>query len=309
MIPAYNCSVYLHDALRSVLEQNISEDDMQIEVVDDASTDANVEEIVQKIGKGRVKYFRQAKNVGSLRNFETCINRSKGEIIHLLHGDDRVKPGYYSKMDYLFKLYPESAAAFCRYSYIDEKGLHKFNRDVEMDKDGILQDWLLRIAKVCSVQYVSIAIKRHVYEKLGSYYGLIYGEDWEMWVRMAQFYQVAYTPEILAEYREHSSSITGIKFLNGEILKDTGHVFKLIENYLPERERESTIREARKQSAQYGLHIANLVWEKTRNIKYVNANIKQVMNMYYDFAICRQIVKLYLNIIKSTVAVKSINHN
>ena len=28
-------------------------------------------------------------------------------------------------------------------------------------------------------------------------------EDWEMWVRIAAHYDVAYTPEILAEYRLH----------------------------------------------------------------------------------------------------------
>jgi hypothetical protein len=54
--------------------------------------DNNIEELVKKVGKGRVSYFRQKKqNVGSLRNFETCINRSRGKYIHLLHGDDRVK--------------------------------------------------------------------------------------------------------------------------------------------------------------------------------------------------------------------------
>jgi hypothetical protein len=49
------------------------------------------EELVKKVGKGRVSYFRQKQNVGSLRNFETCINRSRGKYIHLLHGDDELK--------------------------------------------------------------------------------------------------------------------------------------------------------------------------------------------------------------------------
>src|SRR5690606_36819544 len=73
MIPVYNCSQFIPEVLKSVLIQHISEKDMEIEVIDDASTDADVEKIVQKIGKGRIKYFRQSKNVGTLRNFETCI--------------------------------------------------------------------------------------------------------------------------------------------------------------------------------------------------------------------------------------------
>ncbi|HVE60698.1 MAG TPA: glycosyltransferase, partial [Chitinophagaceae bacterium] len=78
MIPAYNCIAFLEKTLESVLIQDYGDDNMQIEVVDDCSTDGNIEELVQKISKGRVGYFRQNTNVGSLRNFETCLNRSKG---------------------------------------------------------------------------------------------------------------------------------------------------------------------------------------------------------------------------------------
>ena len=60
-------------------------------VLCDGSTDLDVEALVMSLGKGRVKYYRQPQNVGSLRNFETCINRANGHLVHLLHGDDRVK--------------------------------------------------------------------------------------------------------------------------------------------------------------------------------------------------------------------------
>jgi glycosyltransferase involved in cell wall biosynthesis len=95
MIPVFNCAQFLKETLESVLSQDLGETLMQIEVVDDASTDTDVAALVNKIGKGRVRYFCQTFNAGSLRNFETCINRSKGKLVHLLHGDDRVKDGFY----------------------------------------------------------------------------------------------------------------------------------------------------------------------------------------------------------------------
>ena len=98
MIPTYNCSQYLIENILSVLEQDPGEEFMQIEVVDDDSTDADVESLVRKHGKGRVGYFRQTRNVGSLRNFETCLNRATGQFIHLLHGDDKVLPGFYKEI-------------------------------------------------------------------------------------------------------------------------------------------------------------------------------------------------------------------
>src|SRR5699024_2853393 len=80
MIPVYNCSEYLQEAMGSVLIQALAPEKMQIEVCDDASTDADVEKWVGEIGEGRVIYYRQTENVGSLRNFETCLNRAKGNL-------------------------------------------------------------------------------------------------------------------------------------------------------------------------------------------------------------------------------------
>jgi glycosyltransferase involved in cell wall biosynthesis len=310
MIPAYNCSQYLPETLESVLAQQIPERDMQIEVVDDCSTDADVEAIVNRIGKGRIKYFRQQKNVGSLRNFETCLNHSKGMYVHLLHGDDRIKTGYYKKMENLISLYPDAAAAFCRYNYIDENGEVKFPRTAEMKEDGIIENWLPRIAEACSVQYASIVVKREVYEELGGFFGLIYGEDWEMWVRIAQKYSFAYTPQILAEYRLHSNSITTSKFLDGGIMKDTRQVIEAIKKYLPNTQRKKIIRRAKRRSAFYGLQIAREIWERTRNIYHVNANIKQVISMWpFNKSIYTQIIKLYFSILISTLGRDKIKAN
>src|SRR5436190_2187342 len=77
MIPAYNCSKYLRTTIESVLVQDPGKDLMQIEVVYDASTDGNIKEMVNSISNGRISYYRQPENKGSLRNFETCLNRSR----------------------------------------------------------------------------------------------------------------------------------------------------------------------------------------------------------------------------------------
>src|SRR5688572_7606167 len=93
MIPVYNCMNYLSQTLSSVLSQDMGVSAMEIVVVDDCSNDGNVEELVNSIGNHRVRYFRQEKNVGSLKNFETCLNIARGHFIHLLHGDDYVMEG------------------------------------------------------------------------------------------------------------------------------------------------------------------------------------------------------------------------
>ncbi len=296
MIPVYNCSEYLTEAIESVLMQNIPEEEMQIEVIDDASTDADVEAIVKQAGKGRVQYFRQKENLGSLRNFQTCINRSCGQFVHILHGDDRVKMGYYEKISTLFQKYPEAGAAFCRYSYIDQDGKRMYHQPSEMKQSGILQDWILRIGIRNVIQFAAITVRRNVYEKLGSFYALTYGEDWEMWVRIASHYPTAYTPDILAEYRKHIASITGQKFLTAAYFTDLTYAMKLIQVQLPAKKRKIILKKSRKFYAYYGLRMANSLWHTFHNKLYVKANINQSLKLHRDIGMYWKIFKIHTKI-------------
>ncbi|QMU27444.1 glycosyltransferase family 2 protein [Adhaeribacter radiodurans] len=291
MIPVYNCSNYLPIVLESVLSQDLGELNMQIEVVDDASTDANVEEIVKSLGKGRVQYYRQPINVGSLRNFETCINRSKGKLVHLLHGDDRVKVGFYEKLTWLFERYPEVGAAFCNYSFIDEFGEKYHDQAPEEKEDGILKNWFLRISKIQRIQFVAMAVRREVYEKLGSFYGTIYGEDWEMWVRIAKNYSVAYTPEIFAEYRRHENSIS-----SGQIANDYARAIYYVQQYLPEDKKKLTAK-AQKECALISLSRANVIWGETRNKKLAFSQVKLALSLNKSPELYYHILKLYIKFI------------
>jgi glycosyltransferase involved in cell wall biosynthesis len=210
MVPAYNCMQYLKATLESILIQDPGPGIMQIEVIDDHSTDGDVAALVQEVGNGRISYFRQSHNVGSLRNFETCINRASGEWLHLLHGDDIVVTGFYNEIKTLFLNYPETGAAFTSFNQIDEDG-KRCGQEVKklLKENGVITDFLFRIAERQRVQPPAIVVKRKVYETLGSFFAVHFGEDWEMWIRIASRFPVAYSPKCLALYRVfHKSSIT-----------------------------------------------------------------------------------------------------
>lgn len=167
MVPAYNCLAYLADTIKSVLAQDWGEEKMQIEVVDDCSTDGDVAALVKAIGNGRVKYYRQEINCGSLRNFETCINRANGHWVHLLHGDDCVKPGFYNEIKSLFLTYNQAGAVFTNNNYIDEAGNVFSVRAELLNKPGIINNFLLKIAQWPRLEPAAIVVKRAVYEQLG----------------------------------------------------------------------------------------------------------------------------------------------
>ena len=256
MIPTYNCTNYLRETLQSVLSQSSDEDDMHIEVVDDCSTQDDPYRLVRELADNRVLFFRQPINKGHVENFNTCLSRSKGKLIHLLHGDDFVAPEFYTKMQNLFDINPDIGAAFCRYTHINENGQTLHTAWLEQEKPGILKDWLFRIAVQQRIQPPSIVVRREVYEALGGFdrRSCCNAEDWEMWVRIASHYSIAYEPSILAHYRIQSKSLTGSSAKSGQNLRDLIEMMKIIAGYLPDERKESLLKQSKKNFAEYYLY-------------------------------------------------------
>lgn len=282
MIPAYNCSQYLIENIRSVLQQAPGPERMQIEVVDDCSTDTDVESLVREISNGRVGFFRQSQNVGSLRNFETCLNRATGHYVHLLHGDDLLNPGFYAEIEKLFTRFPEAGAAFTGFIFVDEQNERLYDNPVLLSEPGILQNWLIRIASSQLIQVPAMVVKRSVYEKLGGFYGVHYGEDWEMWARIAASYPVAHSPERLARYRVHRDNITSRYFLTGQSMTDAIQVVNTIQNYLPSAQRAGAKRAAKKHLAYYFARTSDKIYHLYKKPFVALEQSKRAVNMYFS---------------------------
>lgn len=291
MIPVYNCAAFLPDALNSVLLQAPGPEAMQIQVVDDASTDADVQALVESLGKGRVEYYRQPRNVGSIRNFETCLNRACGYVVHLLHGDDRVRPGFYAKLSYLLHRYPDAGAAVSHYAYIDEAGRPNGVPSAQAETDGLLENWLLRLAEYQRLQYVSTVVRRTVYEALGSFYGNNYGEDWEMWVRIARHYPVAYTPEILADYRGHTNSISWDKIQSGEVVTDLAEVMARVQAHVPLAHRRRLAKISGQHYAHFVISTAYQLAETTKDWAFVHRLVRKSLRLSHHPAIYRHLAR------------------
>lgn len=247
MIPTYNCASFLRETLCSVLAQDPGPEIMQIEVVDDFSTQDDPAGVVAEVGHDRVGFYRQPENVGHCRNFDTCLQRSRGSLIHLLHGDDCVREGFYSKLERAFVDREDIGAAFCRYISMDESGNWQTISPLEQPESGVIPDWLEKIATGQRLQPPSMVVRREVYERLGGFDRRIssYGEDWEMWVRIAAHYPVWYEVEPLALYRVHKSSLTGNTIRTGANARELRQVIEINREHLPQEHAQAWTNRAR----------------------------------------------------------------
>ncbi len=255
MIPTYNCASHLKQTLASVLAQDPGEDVMQIEVIDDRSTADDPAAVVAEVGQGRVSFYQQPDNVGHIRNFETCLQRSRGKWIHILHGDDCIRQGFYRQLQQGFEKQPDIGAAFCRVIKMDEHSHWQQIDPLLQPESGILSNWLERIAVRQRLETPSIAVAREVYEKLGGFDRRIscWGEDWEMWVRIAANYPVWYEVEPLALYRKHSNSLTGNSRRTGKNIRDMRLAIQIAKQHLPETTADRLSNRALEHYALYAL--------------------------------------------------------
>jgi glycosyltransferase involved in cell wall biosynthesis len=257
MIPTYNCGRYLRATIESVLAQDPGAGTMQIEVIDDASATDDPAVVVLQVGAGRVGFFRQEANVGHTRNFETCLQRARGKLVHLLHGDDLVKDGFYRRIQYAFEARPEIGAAFCRYEAIDENDAHLTTARLEQDHAGVIDGWLERIGAGQRLQTPCMVVRRDVYEHLGGFDERLRGaEDWEMWVRIAAHYPVWYEPQPLAVYRLHSGSKSQRSVRSGANVESLRLAIDINRAHLPRETRERITRLAERNCAKASLRRA-----------------------------------------------------
>jgi len=289
MIPVYNCLGYLKETLECILVQAPGPEAMQIVVVDDCSTDGDVRALVQQVGRNRVDYYRQPKNVGSLRNFETCLNRSVGQWVHMLHGDDRVLPGFYAEIEQLFAAYSEAGAAFTNWFH-DQTIL---NNAITETESGLVEDFLIRNAQKLIVQPPAIVVKRTVYEQLGGFFAVHYGEDWEMWTRIAAHFSIAYSPKRLAHYRYmNADSITQKSIISGQNVHDIIKVIDIMQQYLPVRQQQQAKSAAR---LEYATYCANMAYHLSHvNFKSALLQAKGALQLSKD-------PKVYLLLLKYAI--------
>jgi len=209
MIPVHNPTEDLEIALGSVLVQDVQPGDMQIAIVDDGS-DQDVTARVRALDpSGRVEIYRFPGQLGLAGNLNRSIDLSCGHLVHLLHQDDYVLPGFYASMRRAFERAPTAGMAFCRTRIVDGSGRPQKLTSGPQLWSGVVNGWVSKIATRQRVQAPSAVVARSTYEQVGGYReDLRFALDWEMWVRIAVRSAVWYERRALAAYRRHARSET-----------------------------------------------------------------------------------------------------
>ncbi|MGB3693669.1 MAG: glycosyltransferase [Spirulinaceae cyanobacterium] len=200
IIPAYNAEKTIQLTINSVLQQTWS--DFEILVIDDGSNDSTLDKIAT-IADKRIKVLsQQNRGVSASRNLG--ISLAKGEYIAFLDADDLWQPNKLKEQLEALKNNPQAAVAYSWTDYIDESGSFLHPGEHKTLNGNVYQEILVH-------NFVENGsnplIKKAALQEVGNFDEcLAYGEDWELWTRLAAKYNFVVLPCTHILYRMGSNS-------------------------------------------------------------------------------------------------------
>lgn len=202
IIPVYNRRQWVGRAIRSVLEQTYG--DWELVVVDDASEDDSADFVAGEFGEA-VDLIRMSENRGVSAARNRGIERARGEWLAFLDSDDEWLP---QKLEKQRAELEQSPLLICHTDEIWVRNGVRVNPHKHHQKSG--GDIFLKALALCVMSPSSIAIHRRVFAEVGLFdEALPACEDYELWLRIAARYEVAYLEEkLIVKYGGHADQLS-----------------------------------------------------------------------------------------------------
>lgn len=120
-LPIYNAERFLRQSLDSILAQTFS--DFEVIIVDNGSTDSTPQICQEYLARdSRLRYYRNARNLGVSRNFNRAFDLSCGEYFKWCTHDDLYSPDFIEKCVEVLDNNPDVVLCYSKARGIDEHG-------------------------------------------------------------------------------------------------------------------------------------------------------------------------------------------
>lgn len=199
VIPVYNGSNYLKDAIDSALAQSYN--NIEVIVVNDGSTDGGKTEKVAKSYGKKIRYYTK-KNQGVASALNMGIKTMKGMWFSWLSHDDVYNPEKISEQIKFAIKNPEAKIIYSNYELVNESLNHLHYVSVESDNS---QDMAIRLLHSYPLNGCAMLISKDCFEKEGLFDAdLQTTQDYEMWFRLALTSQFHLCKINAIKSRQHS---------------------------------------------------------------------------------------------------------
>ena len=204
VLPVRDGAAFLEQALQSVLSQTLSE--LELIVVDDGSTDRTPEILAARAASDpRVRVLRREGD-GVVAALNAGCAVAATAYVARLDADDVALPERLERQVALLDAHPNVGLVGGAYVAIDQSGrrLATFRPPTE---DAALR---ARLSRYNVFAHPAATFRREAFEQAGGY-RLAEAEDYDLWLRISERWQLASVPDPVLEYRQHSGQVSLVR--------------------------------------------------------------------------------------------------
>lgn len=200
-VPVRNGAATLHEALESVLRQTYHS--FELLVVDDGSTDATPSILAEYAAADRRMRVLPAEGTGVSAALRQACAKAGGEYLARMDADDIALPDRLERQRAYLDAHPTTAVLGGAYIVLRPSG--KRGRTVRMPRsDAEIRRVLPRLNPIA---HPTAMMRRDAYEAAGGY-RLARAEDYDLWLRIAERWQLANLREPVLLRREHAAQLS-----------------------------------------------------------------------------------------------------
>ncbi|MEM9338178.1 MAG: glycosyltransferase [Bacteroidota bacterium] len=210
----FNHADYVQQAIQSVWDQEYP--NIELIVVDDASSDGSVEKIKAKLRGTSTNFIALKVNQGNCHSFNQGFFQSKGDYLIDLAADDLLLPTRISEGVAAFQQ-QDIGVHFCDTYFIDPDG-RQLGEHYQRNEEGQLQEKVPEgrvyeeLIKRYFISAPTMMMKRAVLEALGGYDETLSYEDFDFWIRSARTQRYGFTDRLLVKKRVLPHSLSKKQF-------------------------------------------------------------------------------------------------
>lgn len=223
IIPVYNGSNYLAEAINSALNQTYR--NIEVIVVNDGSNDNGKTREIALFYGNRVRYYEK-ENGGISTALNLGISVMTGEYFSWLSHDDKYLPSKISEQINFLLSNNRFIICYSDYTIIDEIGLEI--RKIECPYYSRI-DAIKTLIGSGYINGCTILIHKKCFESVGLFNSeLLYSQDIEMWIRVLSQFEIGKINKTLVCERHHfqQNSVTKNIAMNNEVIQMYINVFE-----------------------------------------------------------------------------------
>jgi len=233
----YNNSKTVIETLESIRDQTYP--NIELIVVDDCSTENDVD-VINDWLKGYskpYKFIMHEANKGISATYNSGLYSSSGKYFSTIDTDDAMLPERIATQVQILEASDEKIGAVYSDAYVMDINSAKI--------DGLFIQRHRKFSEVPSgniynallqgnyIPVMSVLIKRAIFDDIGGYDEELYDNDYDMWLRIAQKYDVVYSDFVSSRYRIRPGSLSFVITSNEWNYTDTKIFLKHVGAPLP----------------------------------------------------------------------------